>query len=39
MKATTIGQLEAIRQLKQEGFQPLRNVHISILPGTLLSFL
>lgn len=32
MKSATVAILEAIRILKQEGFQPLRNVHLMIMP-------
>lgn len=32
MKSPTIAQLEAIRRLKQQGFQPLRTIHLSVMP-------
>ncbi|CAL8116975.1 unnamed protein product [Orchesella dallaii] len=32
MKSPTIAQLEAIRRLKASGFQPLRNIHLSVMP-------
>lgn len=35
MKSAIIGELEAIRRLKQSGFQPLRTIHMTIMPGIL----
>ncbi|CAL8079875.1 unnamed protein product [Orchesella dallaii] len=32
MKSTTIAELEAIRRLKASGFQPLRTIHLSVMP-------
>ena len=35
MKCVGIQYLEAIRKLKAQGFVPLRNVHVSFVPGEL----
>ena len=33
MKSKTIAQLEAIRRLQADGFEPLRTVVVSVIPG------
>lgn len=33
MKSATAGALEALRILKAEGFEPLRTIHLTIMPG------
>lgn len=37
MKSATVAELEAIRRLKNEGFQPLRTIHMSVMPDEELS--
>lgn len=35
MKSATVAELEAIRRLKESGFQPLRSIHLTIMPGKI----
>lgn len=32
MKSATVAELEALRRLKKSGFQPLRTIHMTIMP-------
>lgn len=38
MKCVGVQYLEAIRKLKAKGFVPLRNVHVSFVPGKADTF-